>query len=407
MIYHVLGCGSGSMGEAIAAGLIKEDDSIVFLSDQNPEHELATAKKLEFFPTGNRSALLRLNISGEGLDILKSRNDLPRIFQGADVVISALPVFLNPLIADAVIRANETRENRKNGKTHYCDLGGALNVTKEILSSATQERAKKYQISLVTSAGFQPDIGGIVAKYMLENCFDLDRAPYAADSIIIYACGLPACATPPYYKKLFNLEGLREIYYNWPLVIVNGKARKIKPLSHYEILYPHHLWLSQTRPGTEFEAAVTSGLDALPYYFAGYVKTLQEKTIRYKGHYEFVKKNPREKFIEAFQEILANHPIPENDISILKVMVKGKEKDTNRQITAEFVMHAHSDKNFNSMQKATGFTVAEAAKMMADGKAKIGALPASIALPTGEFISWLKNEFKVFESITYPLTPLP
>lgn len=404
MLYLVLGCGPDSMGPAIAARLLQENDSVVFIADQNPEHERTTADKLKKFPTGKRSALVLANACGDGLDIIKRKEELPVFFRNKDVVISALPAHLNHTIVEAVLKTNEARlPPHRLGKTHYCDLGGVLDITKKIVFGKFAQQTEKLGVSLVPDCGFQPGLGNIIAVYLLEN-FDLAQP---LESLIIYVGGLPAGKAglaEKFYKKLFNLKGLEEIYYNWPLVLSKGKPRAINPRSHYETMptSDFDLYFGEKEGGVKFEAAVTGGLGALPYYLENHVLKLQEKTLRWLKHYATIKKIPREKFVEEFEKMLSQYPSTQKDFCVLKVVAIGKAKTTGKLTKVEYFLHVESDDIWNSMQKTTGFTTAVLAKLIAESKAATGAYPPEIALDPSIVLEALKNDFAIYSRKTPP-----
>ncbi len=398
MLYEVLGCGSESMGEAIAYRLLQEKSSVVFVSDQSPKREKETIEKFKKMPRASRSQIFG-SVDGKGLDILKQKKDLPRIFESSNVVINALPANLSPIIAEAVLKANETRISPFRNKIHYCDLGGVLDVTKKIIFSKLARRAEACGASLVPDCGLEPGLGNVLAMGMLEH-FD-SREPL--DSLIIYVGGLPYNHIElPLYKKLFNLKGLEEIYYNWPLVLCGGKPRKIKPLSHYETMptCDFDLYFGEKEGDAKFEAAVTGGLGTLPYYLKSHVRTLQEKTLRWPGHYAEIKKNKRENFIQEFEKLLSRYPHEQKDFSVLRVAATGKSKVTGRPIMIENFMNVESDENWTSMQKSTGFTTAVIAKLIAEGRAATGAYPPEIAIPPKLVLDALKKDFAIYERQT-------
>jgi len=400
MLYEVLGCGSGSMGEAIAWRLLQEDSSVVFVSDKNPEREKETIEKLKKMPAANRSRIFG-SMSGKGLDILKQKKDLPQVFESSNVVINALPAHLSPIIAEAVLRANETRMRHFNGKIHYCDLGGVLDAAKKIVFGKLARRAEACGISLVPDCGLEPGLGNIIAVSLLEH-FDLSQP---IESLIIYVGGLPCNHTElPLYKKLFNLKGLEEIYYNRPLVLSKGKPRKIKPLSNHEMMQTSDfdLFFGEKEGDVKFEAAVTGGLGTLPYYLKDHILTLQEKTLRFPGHFAFVNFISQTKFAEIFEKWLGMYPVQEKDISILKVVAVGKTKTTGKRTKIECLMNVESDENWTSMQKSTGFTTAVIAKLIAEGKAATGAYPPEIAISPKMVLDALKKDFSIYERKTPP-----
>lgn len=403
MLYEVLGCGSGSMGEAIVWRLLQEDGSVVFVSDQNPEREKETIEKLKKMPMARRAQILG-TASGKGLDVVRQKKELPKIFENIDMVISALPANLNPLIAEATVEANESRPWHHKGKTNYCDLGGVLDVTKKIIFGDLARRAEKCGISLVPDCGLEPGLGNILAMDALEN-FDL-KDPL--DSLIIYVGGLPEGQFWPGYKKLFNLAGLEEIYYSHSLVLHKGKPRKIFPRSHYELIptSDFDLFFGEKEGAVKFEAAVTAGLGALPYYLEKHVLKLQEKTLRWPGHYAEVKniiKNvKKENFVEEFEKTLIQYPPAQKDFCVLRVVATGKAKTTGKRTKIEYFMNVESDGNWTSMQKSTGFTTAIIAKLIAEGRASTGDYPPEIALPTKLVLDALTKDFALYSRKTPP-----
>lgn len=398
MLYLVLGCGPDSMGPAIAARLLKEDDSVVFIADQNPEYEMATAKKLQMYRTGHRSALVLANANGSGLDVIKRKEELPVFFRNKDIVISALPAHLNPIIVEAVLKTNESRlPPHRLGKTHYCDLGGVLEITKKIIFGNFARRAEACGISLVPDCGLEPGLGNIIAVFLLEN-FDTSQP---LESLIIYVGGLPcwqAELPEKFYKKLFNLKGLEAIYYNWPLVLKGGEPRWLWPLHHSEIVptSDFDLYFGEKEGSLKFEAMVTGGLGALPYYLKNHVLTLEERTLRWPGHYDVIKKIRRENFVEEFEKLLCHNPTGLKDFSALRVVAIGKAETTGRRTKIEYLMRVESDDTWNSMQQSTGFTTAVIAKLIAEGKASTGAYPPEIALNPQIVLTELRKDFSIY-----------
>src|SRR3989344_991975 len=398
MNYLVIGCGPGSMGEAIAYRLLSEKNTRVFITDQNPQNIAMTMIKLRQLCRRYQSECDDLKpFYGPGLDIMRDKVLLPHLFEKFDVVMSAVPASLNPIIAEAVVRSNRYRAGN-TPKTHYCDLGGVLDVTKKLIHWDMDQLAKHWDISIVPDCGLQPGLGGIIAVDLLKK-FD---PSVPVESIIIYVGGLPYnYSAPPFYKKLFNLKGLAEIYYNAPLVLHKGRPLKISKLSHYETISTREFDLFFGSPDIiKFEAAVTGGLGALPYYLRDQVTTLREKTLRFVGHFGAVKKMPPEKFESIFSKWLDNFPVQEKDFIVMKVEAVGKSAIRNERIKVEKLLYVESDENWNAMQKTTGFTTAVIAKLIAEGKALPGAMPPEIALDPSVVLDALRKDFKIYERAT-------
>lgn len=390
------------MGEAIACRLLRENGSQIFIADKNPENISQTLNKLNFLPHAANTSIYGFNPKGP-LDIEEQSELLPFYFKNCNMIISALPAFLNPIIANAVIKSNQSRAKDSRTRTHYCDLGGVLDVTKKMIHFDMHETAKEMGISIVPDCGLQPGLGNIIAVDLL-NKFDPD---VPVESIIIYVGGLPYnFADPPYYKKLFNLKGLAELYYNSPLVLHKGKPLKITKLAHYEKISSREFDMYfGTEETVNFEAAVTGGLGTLPYFMQDHVLTLQEKTLRFNGHYNRVKAIPRENFEKTFTHWLEGFPVPEKDFTTMKVVATGTSavknlKNKSVRIKIEKMFTINSNKNWTSMQIGTGFTTAILAKLIAEGKAKPGARPPEIALNSELVSGSLTDDFCIYERVT-------
>ena len=395
MKYLVLGCGADSMGEAIAARLLKEEEAQVFITDKNLANVDRTYGKIKKTLNANLKWFLP---DGAGLDIIKQKWYLPLFFKDFDIIISAIPAALNPIIAEAVIIANERYGEKK---TNYLDLGGVLGITKKIIFGKKPDlarRAADLGISLVPDCGLQPGLGNIIAMELLEKFDPKQRL----ESLIIYVGGLPYNFTdPPYYKKLFNLGGLAEIYYNSPLVLHKGRPIKIRKFSHYETISTREFDLYFSSPDTvKFEAAVTGGLGSLPYYLKNHVETLREKTLRFEGHYKRVKAIPRGKFEEIFTHWLESFQVTKKDFTVMKVVAISKSAIADERIKIEKLLYSESDENWTSMQKTTGFTTAVLAKLIADGYASPGAYPPEIALDPKVVLKTLEKDFNIYERTT-------
>jgi len=402
MRYLVLGCGPKSMGKAIAKRLLQETDSIVYVGDQLAENEHLTVEELQWSRINTGSAILRADPRPYGFDVIQNKSRLHDVFRNCDIVINALPASFAPLIVEAVLQTNESKAGGAK-RTHYCDLGGVLEVTKKILSKKNRKRAELCGASIVPECGFQPGAGNIHAVELYEKYFGTGVTFLKAvlDSLIIYVGGLPK--TPPHYKELFNLKGLEEIYYNSPLVLSGGKPKKIRRLAHYETMNSARFGLYfGDKNGIEMEAAITGGLGALPYYMKEAVRTLQEKTLRYSGHYEFVKNTPRDIFIKSIKELTAKCPKNEKDYCLMHIEAIGFSENTGKKIKVFRTLYVESDNDFNSMQKTTGFTAAVIANMIVKGKAKPGANPPEIALNPEETIEALSGALPIIQEYTTP-----
>src|SRR3989344_5823479 len=142
MKYLVLGAGPGSMGEAIAYRLLLEKNSQVYIADQNRQNLAHTAVKLRQLCRRQNSELVQFERGERMLDIVGDRILLPHIFEKFDVVVSAVPASLNPIIAEAVVLSNRYRQKDTPPRTCFADLGGVLEYSRKILTGRLSEQAK-------------------------------------------------------------------------------------------------------------------------------------------------------------------------------------------------------------------------------------------------------------------------
>jgi len=86
----------------------------------------------------------------------------------------------------------------------------------------------------------------------------------------------------------------------------------------------------------------------------------------------------------------------------LRVVAIGKAKTTGKRTKIECFMYVESDNTWNSMQKSTGFTTAVLAKLIAEGKATVGAYPPEITMNPKLVLDALKKDFPIYERQTPP-----
>ncbi|MCZ6513369.1 MAG: hypothetical protein O6857_05520, partial [Nitrospinae bacterium] len=152
-------------------------------------------------------------------------------------------------------------------------------------------------------------------------------------------------------------------------------------------------------PLGRMEAAVTSGgLSTAPWTFQGKLQRLENKTLRYPGHWEqfreFQKQGlfelepveidgqrvvPREK-LEALlaPEIIPDSPV--RDICILRTRATGKHKGSPASCTLDLQQTYDKKTGFTAMEQLTGWHASIIAILGAQGKLPKGALPVELAL---------------------------
>lgn len=168
MSYRYLVIGTG-VGKAIARWLTEQKDTQeVSLVDAALEPAQRAVKDLARI-TDNREVLRSGCINAE-----EDEDYFVPIFRCFDVVISAVPARFNPKLARAAIRA----------RTHFCDLGGVIPVTRDILE--LDDEADRACISIIPDCGLMPGLGNVMSQYLLDYLL-----PAIPETISIGAGALP------------------------------------------------------------------------------------------------------------------------------------------------------------------------------------------------------------------------
>jgi len=309
--YAVLG--AGRQGVAAAYDLARLGDAEeVRLVDLDPEAAMRGAERI--------NTLLQAPVAqGQGLDVRDASALVPAL-KGFHSTLSAVPYAFNLSITEAAIAAG----------SNICDLGGHTETVRRQL--ALGDQAKAAGITLTPDCGMGPGLNinmGIRAMDALEE----------PENVFIWDGGLPQNPQPPWnFQLTFNFNGLINEYYGDAWFIRDGEPTAIPCLTEIESLeFPE--------PLGRMEAAVTSGgLSTAPWTFQGKLQRLENKTLRYPGHWEqfreFQKQGlfelepveidgqrvvPREK-LEALlaPEIIPDSPV--RDICILRTRATGKHK---------------------------------------------------------------------------------
>src|SRR5437899_12901924 len=105
------------------------------------------------------------------------------------------------------------------------------------------------------------------------------RRGATAETVQIYLRGLPRHPEPPLnYQIVYSLEGALDYYTTPSWVLRDGKPTRLDALSELEeVAFPP--------PVGVLEAFHTGGgISILPRVYAGRVRTMEYKTLRYPGH---------------------------------------------------------------------------------------------------------------------------
>lgn len=213
------------------------------------------------------------------------------------------------------------------------------------------------------------------------------------DSVRIRVGGLPLKPIPPWnYQQVFSIHGLLNEYLEPARVLRRGRVAWLEPLSGLEKLR----W-----PGLgTLEAFVTSGgTSTLPDTYAGGVRELDYKTIRFPGHCAILRTlraygltrtdgRPGQKSPRALLGEIIEQVIPDSGPDQVLVRVAARGRRDGRRVRIETTLHDRSDHRtgFSAMMRTTGFPLAVVARTLAAGRARrTGAVPQERALDPAAF----------------------
>ena len=275
--------GAGKIGAAIVE-LLSAGDYKITVADSD-------AAMLDLLPEG-KCTRKRLDVT-DGAALRKA-------VKGFDIVVSALPFYLNPPVAEAA---------RANG-THYFDLTEDVETTHKI-----RRLAKGADSAFVPQCGLAPGFVSVVAN-------DLTLAFEEVRDVHMRVGALPQYPVNALrYNLTWSTDGLINEYCNPCDAIHDGKRVEMMALEGLE-----HFSLD----GVRYEAFNTSGgLGTMCDSFDGRVDSLNYKTVRYPGHRDMMKLLVQDLRLSErrglFRDLLETAiPMTKQDVVLVFVTVAGQ-----------------------------------------------------------------------------------
>ncbi len=381
--------GGGRQGTAAAYDMaVWGDADAVIIADKDLDAAQRSAERVNML-VGRPVA------QAEQVDVTDERA-LVSVLTGLDAFLSAVPYYFNLDIAKAAVKA----------RASMCDLGGNTEIVRSEL--ALDEQAERAGISIVPDCGQVPGMGTSLCVYAMSL---LDKP----EEVFLWDGGLDSNPRPPFnYILTFNIAGLTNEYYGSTTFIRDGKLVEVPTFQEYEeIDFPP--------PVGRLEAFTTAGgTSTAPWTFLGKLKTYQNKTVRYKGHFaqwrafldlglleeepievQGVKVSPRQVLHTLLEPKILATP-EDRDLVVIRVKCLG-EKDGRRAEVQLDLMDFYDEKtHFTAMERTTGWHASIVAIMMAHGETPKGAKPVEIAVDGPRFAEEMrKRGFDLRESIRY------
>ena len=330
----ILVVGAGHIGVMIAALLQASGDYAVTLADRSPE-ALAAAR----LP----------GVKTRPLDVADSAG-MRAAMQGLYAVISAAPFHLTVAIAEAARFAG----------VHYLDL------TEDVVSTRrVKELAAGAMSAFIPQCGLAPGFISIVAADLATRFETVDELRLRVGALPRY----PANSLS--YNLTWSTEGVINEYCEPCEAIVEGELRQTQALEGLESL---------ALDGVAYEAFNTSGgLGTLCETFAGQVRNLNYRTIRYPGHAAIMKTLLNDLRLRERRHVLKDIletalPATVQDVVIIFVTASGLRNGALAQET--YAHRVYSGQAAGCPASAIQITTASAACAVLDLLAE-GELPAA------------------------------
>ena len=388
--YAVLG--GGRQGTAAAYDMARFGDAEkVLIADVDLQAAEASTRRV--------NTLLKAEVAEAAeLDVTDTKT-LESFLASVDSFLSAVPYWLNPAITAAAIRA----------RASMCDLGGNTDLVREQLKM--DAAAADAGIAVVPDCGQVPGMG---TSLMVHAMSLLDRA----DHVYMWDGGNVQHPEPPFnYRCTFNIAGLTNEYYGEAIFLRDGKVTRVPTFQredYEEVEFPAPI-------GTMEAFVAGGGTSTAPWTFEGKVTTYQNKTLRWKGHFEQwkavidmglldldpvningVEVVPRDVF-HACVEPKIRAADDERDFVIVRTKAVGEKDGRPAEALVELIDYYDEETGFTAMQRTTGWDGAIVAIMNARGQTPRGVKPVEVAVPAQLFVEELrKRGFSITEKLSLP-----
>lgn len=368
--------GAGRQGTAAAYDLAHWGQAgQVVLADNREEAARAAAERVNRLVARQVAEAVRVDVTDPPA--------LASVLAGAGSVISAVPYIYNLEITRAALRAG----------VNLCDLGGNTGIARE--QHGFDAEARAAGISIIPNCGQVPGMGTSLAVYAMEL---LDEAV----DVYMWDGGLPQKPRPPFnYLLTFHVAGLTNEYAEPAIFLRDWRVTQVEPMSELEVVdFPE--------PIGRLEAFVAGGgTDTMPWTYAGKVRTLQNLTLRYPGHFAQlrafydlglwdlepvrvgdVEVVPREVFHRLFEPKVT---FPgDKDLVIVRVRAHGTKEGHPAEAFVQVIDYFDEKTGFTAMERGTGWSAAIVAGMMARNETPRGAGGVEKMVPAGPFVQELR-----------------
>jgi lysine 6-dehydrogenase len=367
--------GSGRQGTAAAFDLARFGEAdYLLMADQSLAFAERAARRV--------NALIGREVAHPEQVEVQNQDAVLKLLAGHEIAVfvSGVPYFFNLGLAQAALRA----------RASMCDFGGNTDQVRQQL--AFDDAAKTAGITLIPDCGQVPGLGTSLISYVM-SLFDMPR------DIIMYDGGIPQHPQAPWnYILTFNIEGLTNEYFGTTLFLRDGKQIEVPCFEEYELVdFP--------APVGKLEAFTTAGgTSTMPWTFANTLRTLQNKTLRWQGHYaqwktfndagliglapievDGTRIVPRHVLHTLLEPQILAKP-GDRDLVIIRVIGRGLKDGREQEVTLDLFDYYDESTGFTAMERTTGWHAAIMAGFIARQQTPRGSIPVELAVPGPLFV---------------------
>ncbi len=378
--------GAGRQGSAAAYDLaLRGDAGRVILGDVSLEAAQKSA--------GRINKLLKQDIAEARQVDVTDPQAVSKALKGVDALLSAVPYYYNLELSRLAIQAG----------ANYNDLGGNTEIVRQ--QHALDAQARQAGVSIIPDCGQVPGMGTTLMMYAMSL---LDKAV----DVYMWDGGLPVKPRPPFnYLLTFNIAGLTNEYAEPGIFLRDWKISEVEPMTELETVeFP--------LPVGKLEAFVAGGgTSTMPYAYEGKLRTLQNLTLRWPGHFQQLRAywelglwgleplqvgdqqvRPRDVFHALFEPKVVTADI--EDMVLVRVKAVGEKDGRPAQAVIDLVDYCDPATGFTAMERTTGWDAAIVLAMAARGQTPRGAGGVESFVPPGLFMEELyKRKFNVTERV--------
>lgn len=386
MLYNYAVLGAGRQGTAAAYDMARWGDARrVLLADYDIEIARNAARRV--------NELIGAPVAEPAQVDVTDLSALERLLSGVDSFLSAVPYYYNLDITRVAVKVGAS----------MCDLGGHTGIARQ--QHEFDAQAKAAGISIIPNCGQVPGMGTSLMVYAMQM---LDEAEHVS----MWDGGLPQHPKPPFnYLLTFHIAGLTNEYAEPAVFIRDGKITQVEPMSELETVeFP--------APIGTLEAFVTGGgTDSMPWTYEGRLRTLQNKTLRFPGHFAQLRAYydlglwslepilvngqpvvPRDVFHALFEPKVVMPQ--EKDMVVVRVKAEGVKDGRPAVAWIEVIDYYDEATAFTAMERGTGWSAAIVAEMAARGETPRGAGGVEVMVPASAYVEALRARgIPVSESI--------